>query len=119
MDVIINGVKYVPIPDVPTDKSLTAALELRFDSDAGNNITVRDYLWRLLHKLWKEEDSFSSKRPYGNSGWQYDIYRPLIVAGVISGTLDSEGYVDTVDHKEAHEYVSKLIEAVFYGVPAK
>ena len=48
MEVLIDGVKYVPIPDVPTDKGLLAALEVRFNSDAGDNLTVRDYLRTLL-----------------------------------------------------------------------
>ena len=35
MEVIIDGVKYVPVQDVPTDKGLLSALEVRFNSDGG------------------------------------------------------------------------------------
>jgi len=116
MDVKINGVKYVPIQSVPTDKNLLSALELRFDSDAGYDITVRDYLCTLLLTLWDEGEGFSGKRPFGNSGWEFEIYQPLIVAGFIPGALDKDGYVHTVDEKIASAYVRNLILAAFHGV---
>jgi len=55
------------------------------DADAA---TVRDYLLKLLAELWREEAGFDSKKPFGNSGWQYDIYVPLIRAGLVAGSLD-------------------------------
>lgn len=116
MKVIIDGVEYIPTPNVPIDKNLLNALEVRFDSDAGNNLTVRDYLYSLLKTLWEEEEGFSGKRPFGNSGWQFDLYLPLIKAGFISGKIDDMGYVDTIDNKESDAYVSSLIIAAFYGV---
>jgi hypothetical protein len=73
MEVRINGVKYVPVPDLPTDSTLLAALELRINSDIGE-VTIREYLRTLLSELWREEESFNGKRPFGNSGWQYDVY---------------------------------------------
>ena len=67
--------------------------------------------------LWEKGEGFSGKRPFGNSGWEYDIYRPLISGGFIPGKLDGEGYyVDTVDKKIAEPYVFKLIQAAFYGI---
>jgi hypothetical protein len=94
---------------------LLEALEIRFDSDAGDDLTVREYLRTLLTTLWEEEEGFSGKRPFGNSGWKYELYRPLIAAGLIEGgTLDSEGYVDSVGNGE--EYVNDLILAMCHGV---
>ena len=116
MEVRVNGVKYVPVPDAPTDKGLLAALEVRFDSDAGSDLTVRDYLRTLLMTLWAEGEGFSGKRPFGNSGWEYDIYRPLIAGGFVPGALDEDGYVNTVDVKIAGAYVCDLILAAFHGV---
>ncbi len=116
MEVIIDGVKYVPVPDVPSDHGLLTALELRFDSDAGKNITVRDYLRTLLETLWNEGEGFSGKRPFGNSGWEYDIYKPLIAGGFIPGELDEDGYVNDVDDAVAADYVRTLIVAAFHGV---
>lgn len=39
------------------------------ENDAGA-LTVRDYLKALLRRLWLEQEGFSGKRPFGNSGWE-------------------------------------------------
>lgn len=116
MEVIIDDVKYVPMLEVPTDNGLIDALNVRFDSDAGENLTVRDYLHALLETLWDEEEGFSGKRPFGNSGWKYEIYSPLVAGGFISGSLDEDGNATDVDDEHAGEYVRKLIAAAFHGV---
>ena len=67
MNVEINGVKYVPEPP----KVDVGALSVEFYcEDLDETLTVKDYLKTLLHTLWDEEDGFSGKRPFGNSGWQ-------------------------------------------------
>lgn len=44
------------------------------ENDAGAK-TVGEYLKILLLTLWDEEDCFSGKRPFGNSGWKIrDLY---------------------------------------------
>jgi hypothetical protein len=63
------------------------------ENDSGES-TVRGYLLALLRELWREEDGFSGKRPFGNSGWPYDIYGPMVRAGFVPGSLDEDGYVD-------------------------
>lgn len=88
-------------------------LDVRFDSDAGDNLSVREYLKALLVKLWKDGEGFSGKRPFGNSGWELDLYAPLIRAGAISGLIDDDGCVDEFDEKQASEFVLALIDAVF------
>ena len=93
----------------------TAALELRFDSDAGENLTIRDYLHALLWTLWLQGEGFSGKRPFGNSGWESDIYLPLIKAGYLKGKTDSDGYGYDVDEHEASHMVKQLIYFAFYG----
>jgi hypothetical protein len=116
MTVVIDGVQYVPMPEQQADKGLLAALDLRFDSDAGANLRVRDYLCKLLQTLWDEQDGFSGKRPFGNSDWCYDLYQPLIAAGFIPGTLYADGGVEEVDIGVADAYIHRLILAAFYGV---
>lgn len=59
-------------------------------NDAGA-ATVRGYLIALLAELWREEEGFSGKRPFGNSGWQYDVYVPMVRAGLVAGTFDEDG----------------------------
>lgn len=119
MEVRINGVKYVPVPDLPAGLDVSAALELRFNSDAGDNLTVRDYLRVLLSRLWDEQEGFSGKRPFGNSGWEYDLLTPLAKAGFVDlGPLsdDGEPYNWTKEQKSAAMvYVSSLIAAAFHA----
>ena len=101
----------------PAPMALDDALALTFDSDAGDGLTVRGYLHQLLATLWHEQEGFSGKRPFGNSGWTYDLYVPLARAGAIKATLTPWGDApDEVDldmseaqRKAAHAYVRKLI----------
>jgi len=116
MKVIIDNVQYVPLAEQPENPLLLQALDIRFDSDAGDDITIRDYLRILLLTLWEEGEGFSGKRPFGNSGWEYDLYKPLIKEGFINGSLDEDGYIEKYDKKEAYAYVIDLINAAFNGV---
>lgn len=118
MNVIIDGIRYVPELEQSKDKGLQAALEVRFSSDAGADLTVREYLRMLLMAVWNEGEGFSGKRPFGNSGWENDIYAPLVKAGFIDGTLDQYGYAIFNDRKSARAYVRDLILAMCHGVPS-
>jgi len=86
----------------------TKALEVIVNGD-----TLKNYLKTLLVTLWQEAEGFSGKRPFGNSDWQYDVYAPLIKAGFLEGSLDSDGYVEELDHAKADEFILKLIEKCF------
>ena len=77
--------------------------------------TVRDYLVELLARLWIEEEGFSAKRPFGNSGWAYEVYTPLVAAGLIDGTLDEHGYVDEIDLGAADDLIAAAIRTLGNG----
>jgi hypothetical protein len=107
MNVVIDGKQYVPASAKCSDPTL---LDLRFEcADIGRNVSVREYLHELLKTLWTEGEGFSGKRPFGNSGWEYDLYKPLILAGAVNGELDDAGYVDSIDESAASEIVFGLI----------
>ena len=92
---------------------MTNILELIIEeSDAGNNITVKDYLKKLLSELWIEGEGFSGKRPFGNSGWEYDLYKPLVKAKVVKGELNEDGYIDSVDEKKANKIILDAIKSL-------
>jgi len=120
--VLVDNVLYVPAKPALKGEGLMAALDVRFDSDAGDDLTVREYFQRLLSHLWAEQEGFSSKRPFGNSGWEYDLYVPLAKAGFIAArkVIDDDGTVDydfdSDQIKMAHAYVGDLISAAFFGV---
>lgn len=60
-----------------------AALNCPLPENDADAATVRDYFKELLCSLLIEEESFSGKRPFGNSGWQHDFLGPLAEAGYI------------------------------------
>ena len=116
MQVIINGVEYVPTHTVENGGRVAKALEYRFDSVVwGKILSIRDYLHTLLHKLWGHGEGFSSKRPFGNSGWESDIYAALVAGGFVSGEIDEDGYLVSCDEDEADQLVFDMIDAIFYG----
>ena len=82
------------------------------DSESGAG-TVGGYLGALLYTLWNEGEGFSGKRPFGDSGWEYELYKPLIKAGLVKGELDSDGYIDEVDTKAADKLIADAISHLF------
>jgi len=91
-------------------------LNLKIDNDDfSDDLTIKGYLRLLLATLWNEGESFSGKRPFGNSGWEYDLYLPLVKAGVVVGELDEDGYIDSIDEQAANALVFNLIEEIFNG----
>ena len=86
------------------------ALEIRFDSGAGKNKSIREYLMLLLTELWRREEGFSGKRPFGNGGWKWDLYYPLVKGGFLPGAIDEDGDLQEFDQKNADRYVMELID---------
>lgn len=81
------------------------------ENDAGAG-TVKDYLKALLTALWNEGEGFSGKRPFGNSGWEYELYIALVKAKAVKGSLTEDGYIETVDENEANKLIFKAIEGL-------
>lgn len=81
-----------------TSETLTAAAAVRFQSsDLGREVSVLEWLKELLVTLLVEEEGFSGKRPFGNSGWQQDAEVALIKVGILKGSLDEDGYVVEIE----------------------
>lgn len=97
-----------------TEETCLAALELTAVSDIGET-TIREYLHALLRTLWAEGEGFSGKRPFGNSGWDYDLYKPLVERGYVDGKLDEDGNIEHLDRKAARKYVAGMIDMAFLG----
>lgn len=86
------------ILDVPMDPE---------DNDAQAS-SVREYLKAWLQDVWDSEP----KRIFGTSGWHLDIAKPLIQAGLITGAIDDEGYVDEYDSQELDQIIHRAIQAL-------
>lgn len=89
-------------------------LELKFFSnDLDVELTIKEYLKKLLYKVWEEAECFSGKRPFGNSGWQYEMAKCLIVKKVISGELDEDDeYVEDVNFKDVDKVMLECIKSL-------
>lgn len=68
-------------------------LDTTFECDLGD-VTMREYFAALLTDLLNKEEMFDSKRPFGNSGWKWELHYPLWQAGLIEGAEDEDGYPD-------------------------
>lgn len=84
-------------------------------NDLDKKISIHDYLIELLKALWEEQDEFSGKRPFGNSGWDYDLIGCLIANNIIEGKLDEYGYVIEGDTKKGYALIKEYIESLRGG----
>lgn len=80
-------------------------------NDSGAD-TIRGYLVELLASVWRDGDCFNGKRPFGNSGWQWDLHKPLVQAGFIAGTIDEDGYLDDCDETAGEALIAAAIQAL-------
>lgn len=112
MNVIIDGVRFVKAPAPCENPGLLDAIG-SFE-DAGGDMTIREYLGALLKELWNKGEGFSGKRPFGNSGWEWDIYRVLIRENAVNGTLDEDGCIDEFGRGEREK-----ADAIVFGLIAQ
>ena len=81
-----------------------------YSDDLNETLTIREYFKRLLTQLWIDGECFDGKRPFGNSGWQFDVYSALISKGIIDGEFDEAGYISELDEPIAQQFIIKLIK---------
>jgi hypothetical protein len=88
-------------------------LAIEFESwDLNRKLTIRNYLKELLKTLWKEGDTFSGKHPFGNSGWQFDVYFHLIKYKLINGNIDDDNHIIEIDEESGRKLILELIESL-------
>lgn len=78
-------------------------------NDAGAS-SVREYLAKIIQEVWMWEDSFSGKRPFGNSGWKWDVYQALIDNDVVQ---TSDGTLDTLIVERRREIDAWVVGAIW------
>lgn len=83
-------------------------LNIQFVSIELGKITIRGYLCALLETLWEEKEGFSGKRPFGNSGWDYDLILALVQNNIIEGKLDEFGCIIELD-KSNEDFGNQII----------
>lgn len=95
-----------------TDVTPQQVLDLEIGPNDANAATVRDYLIKLLKLVWEDGECFNAKRPFGNSSWAYELYQPLVKAGMVPGSLDEDGYLDEFDQPAADALIADAIRAL-------
>jgi hypothetical protein len=74
---------------------LNQILDLELPQNDAGAKTIREYLCRLLLKLWQEDEGFSGKRPFGNSGWYYDLVGTILDSGIASDEKEARYIVES------------------------
>ena len=89
-------------------------VEMFADNDADAK-TIGEYFVVLLSRLWEEGEGFSGKRPLGNSGWEHDLYAPLVRAGLIDGSFedDDNHYLEDYDEAKGNQLIFRAIESLY------
>jgi hypothetical protein len=91
---------------------MTNILDLAMEENDADATTIRDYLKELLVMVWEKDESFSGKRPFGNSGWKYDIYRTLATHKLIEAEIDEDGDVIDIQRSEYTKADQLILEAI-------
>jgi len=88
---------------------------LEMDENDAEAASIGIYLKLLLLKVWEEDECFSGKRPFGNSGWKWDVYQAMVKGGAIDGKLDEEGFLEEVNEEKADKIIAHLITRIMYS----
>jgi hypothetical protein len=86
-----------------------SVLDVPMEENDAKSGTIREYLIKLLSTLWEEKEGFDGKRPFGNSSWDYDLIKALVKAGIIEGSFDEDGYLETCDDEKGDWLVAAAI----------
>jgi len=87
-------------------------LAIKMQENDAEASTIGDYLKKLLEAVWREGEGFSGKRPFGNSGWECEIYQALVAGGAVGGVITDDG-LQSCDEAHANSIVFSLIDLVF------
>lgn len=93
-------------------------LDVEWESFDLGKTTFRYYFTHLLRNLLTEGEGFSGKRPFGNSGWDFDMMTGVVQIGLARGGYDREycEWVISEDHTDVWEHIWGLFEAYTKGV---
>ncbi|WP_329405481.1 hypothetical protein OG563_26835 [Nocardia vinacea] len=95
-----------------TGATMSNILDLPMRENDADAATIREYLLILLKTLVAEMDSFSGKKPFGNSGWIFELYDALACARVVEAAFDEEGDLTDLDRDAAEMLIAEAIDAL-------
>jgi len=68
-------------------------LDIRFEHQDLGDVSIREFFGKLCMTVWLEEEGFSGKRAFGNSGWNYDLYECLETNNLIDEGDDADEFI--------------------------
>ncbi len=96
-----------------TQKSLVEIGNIRFYcDDLGEEVTIVEWLRKLLSTIWIEQDQFSGKRPFGNSSWSWDPVPALHQAGIVNCKVDEDGFIESFPLEEEEKYFKLILKMI-------
>lgn len=105
----MSGVHGERLPDAAIGPAMVLACPMASRNGA-DATTVRDYLGKLLALVWQDSADFNGKRPFGNSGWEFDLHLALVAGGLLDGEIDEEeGWLDSVDTARGDQLIAEAI----------
>lgn len=87
-------------------------LDLPMGENDAKASTICGYFVALLVEVLRDGEWFSGKQPFGNSGWEGELYVALVRAGVVDGRIDEDGYLDWCDSGAADEVLIAAAQAL-------
>ena len=87
-----------------------AVLALEMGENDANAKTIREYLTKLLVLVWEDREGFNGKRPFGNSGWENEIYAAIVKAGLVAGVLNDHEGLDEIEFSD-EQFADRLVDA--------
>jgi len=79
-------------------------------------VSIRQFFYEVLNAFGVQRESFNSKRPFGNSEWDYDVVVCLAKHNLIKGKWDKEGNLLNYSTKEYNKFVKTNILKPLFGV---
>lgn len=85
-------------------------LKLPVEEEAEN---IGAFLHKLLITLWVEGEGFSGKRPFGDSNWDFVLYKTLVNFEVVDGSIDEYGNLESFNEEAADQIIRLCIFHLF------
>lgn len=97
----------------PEDRKLgQEVLATPMDRNDASANSVHEYLVALLATVWEQGSDFSGKRPFGNSGWEGELEKALLIHGLVEGAFDSHHDIEWIDDQRANKLIALAIQAL-------
>jgi len=91
-------------------------LDVPIKADLGSNFqnttTLREVFKAFLRALISEGESFSGKRPLGNSDWDYVLAGALIESGLLKGVSKADSWGDNEYDFDWAEWTNVINNAI-------